>query len=224
MAISRLELMKTALFALSVSLIACGRGESRDRPPTRAVAIDTAGGEVVADAPAAPAAATARWISDANALALVTALNSRQIAAADIELENWHVDTARAFAASMAREHAELQHAIDSTARSLKLVPVTPALAKPWAAAMQAQIDTMRRAGENSLDLTFVRQQIGSHQLMSNYFLQLASAAERPELRGFLESAAAKVSSQAQRASALLPVVVRIDSVRREGRRRGATP
>jgi predicted outer membrane protein len=221
---SRFELTKVALLALSITVIACGHEKPRDQRPTRTVVIDTAGGEVVGNAPASLERVTARWITDANVLALLTALNNRQIAASDMELENWHVDTVRAFAASIAREHAELQHSIDSTAQSLKLTPVSPALAKPWTSAMQAQIDTMRRAGENGLDLAFVRQQVNSQQLMSNYLSQLASVAERPALGGFLEAAAAKASSRAQRASALLPAVARIDSVRRGARRRGTTP
>jgi len=220
----RLELSKLALVALSVSLIvACGRDEPRGRR-SPAVAVDTAGGEVVVgNEPAAPAPRTARWITDANALSLVSAVNTRAIAAADVELENWHVDTARALAASMAREHAELQHSIDSLAARLDVTPVAPALAKQWTSTMQAQIDSIWRAGEAGLDLAFVRQQINSHQRMSDYFTQLAAVSERPELRAFLESAAAKTASQAQRARALEPTVARIDSTRREARRRGTT-
>jgi predicted outer membrane protein len=221
---SRFSSVKAALFALSISTLACGHDDKpRDRP-TRAL-VDTAGGEVVVgNEPVTPAPTVARWITDPNVLALVTALNDRQIAAADIELENWHVDTARAFAASMAREHAELQHSIDSAAASLRLTPIAPALAKRWTSVMQAQIDSMRRAGESGLDLAFVRQQTNSHQLMATYLKQLAAAAERPELGGFLEASSAKVASQAQRAAALQPVVARIDWVRREARRRGTTP
>ena len=89
---------------------------------------------------------------------------------------------------------------------------------------MQSQIDSIWRAGEAGRDLAFVRQQVNSHRLMSDYFTQLASVAERPELRAVLEMAAAKATSQAQRARALEPAVARIDSVRREARRRGATP
>ncbi|MGH7620699.1 MAG: hypothetical protein ACREPM_26095, partial [Gemmatimonadaceae bacterium] len=34
----------------------------------------------------------AAWITDANALAILDAMNARQIAAADVELEGWHTD------------------------------------------------------------------------------------------------------------------------------------
>jgi len=221
---SRFESTKLALVAISVSVIvACRHDEPRERRST-AVVVDTAGGEVVGNEPATPPAPTARWITDANAVSLASALNGRAIAAADVELENWHVDTARAFAASMAREHAELQHSIDSLAGRLNVSPVSPALAKQWMSSMQAQIDSIWRAGDAGLDLAFVRQQINSHQRMSDYFTQLAAVSERPELRAFLESAAAKSASQAQRASALLPTVARIDSIRRDARRRGTPP
>lgn len=221
---SRFELTKLALVAFSVSsIMGCGRDQPRERRST-AVVVDTAAGEVVVSNETAAPPRTARWITDANALSLAAAVNARAIAAADVELENWHVDTARAFAASMAREHAELQHSVDSLAGRLNLTPVSPALAKQWTSAMQAQIDTIWRAGEAGLDLAFVRQQINSHQRMSDYFTQLAAVSERPELRAFLESAAAKSASQAQRAAALQPMVARIDSIRREARRRGTPP
>ena len=221
---SRFELSKVALAIFSISsLVACGHDDRRERRSS--VVVDTAGGEVaVGNTPATPARTSARWITDANVLSLASAVNARAIAAADVELENWHVDTARAFAASMAREHADLQHSIDSLAARLNLTPVSPALAKSWTSALQAQIDTIWRAGEGGRDLAFVRQQANSHQLMADYFTQLAAVAERPELQVLLESAAAKTTSQAQRATALQATVARIDSVRREARRRGDTP
>jgi predicted outer membrane protein len=212
---------KATAVVLSISVFACGHDDAKRPTPTREA---IAGGEVVAEPASKPAVNSARWISDANTLSLLSALNARAIAAADVELENWHVDTARAFAASMAREHAELQHSIDSLAGRLNLTPVTPALAKDWTSVLQAQIDTVRRAGDAGIDLAFVRQQANSHRLMSDYITQLAAVAERPELRALLETAAAKTTSQAQRASALQPTVARIDSVRRAARRRGTTP
>jgi len=221
----RFQLTKPALVAFGIlSMVACGNDNSRDRRLQHMV-VDTAGGEVVvSNESAMPAKSSARWITDANVLSLLSAVNARAIAAADVELENWHVDTARAFAASMAREHADLQHSIDSLTAQLKVIPVSPALEKQWTSALQAQIDTIWRAGEAGRDLAFVRQQVNSHQLMSNYFAQLAAVAERPELQALLKSAAAKTTSQAQRAGALQPVVARIDSVRREARRRGEAP
>jgi predicted outer membrane protein len=185
--------------------------------------------EAVAGGDVAPGSAThapttaVRWITDANAVAVVSALNAREIASADVELENWHVDTARAFAASMAREHAEFQHSVDSIAQRLNLTPVTPALAKQWTSAMQAQIDTVQRAG-SGLDLAFIRQQATSHQLMADYLSELAAVAERPAWQAFLEAAAANATSQAARARAVQATVAAIDSTRRSAARsRGAT-
>ena len=222
---SRFELTNVALIVFSISsIVACGRGNPRERQSNRIV-VGTAGGEVVVgNESATPVRPSARWITDANVLSLASAVNARAIAAADVELENWHVDTARAFAASMAREHADLQHSIDSLSARLNLTPVTPALAKQWTSVLQAQIDTIWRAGDGGRDLAFVRQQVSSHQRMADYFTQLAAVAERPELQALLESAAAKTRSQAERATAVQPIVARIDSVRREARRRGETP
>lgn len=206
---------RAVLFVMSLSLIACGRDKPRDHETT-------AGGDVVMEVASPPTVSSVRWITDANALSLLSTINSRAIAAADFELENWHVDTARAFAASMAREHADLQHSIDSLTSHLSLTPVSPALATVWTSAMQAKIDTVRRAGEAGVDLAFVKQQASSHQLISEYLAQLALVAERPEMQAFLESASTKAASQAARARVLLPTVARIDSTRREARKRGA--
>jgi predicted outer membrane protein len=167
-------------------------------------------GEVVSDSTNAPA--RERWITDANVLSLLSAMNARQIAAADVELEGWHVDAVRAFAASVAREHAELQHAADSLAERLRIAPVSPALAKPWLSAMQAQIDSMRTWRPSALDRGFVRQQVAGHELMADYIQQLAAAAERPELKAFLATAGARVESQLVRARSLQKTLAVVDS------------
>ena len=142
-------------------------------------------------------------------------MNARQIAAADIELENWHNEAARAFAASMAREHAELQHSADSLAARLGITPVAPALTKPWMSAMQAQIDSLRRVRASSFDSAFVHQQVASHQLMLDYLQQLASASQHPDLQSMLSAAAKRVASQLDRARSLdTTLVARRDTTR----------
>lgn len=218
---SRYQSTSAALAVLSFFLVACGHDAANDRSRSHEA---TSAGDVVMEVPSTPAATTARWITDANTVSLLNTLNSRAIAAADFELENWHIDTARAFAASMAREHADLQHSIDSLTTRLGVTPVSPALGQKWSSTMQAQIDTMRRTGEAGVDLAFVKQQVASHQLMSEYLSQLATVAERPELQAFLQSATTKAASQAARARALQPTVARIDSLRRDARKRGEMP
>jgi predicted outer membrane protein len=171
-------------------------------------------GDVINDSSSTPR--KERWVTDNNVLALLSAMNSRQSAAADIELESWHLDAVRAFAASMAREDAELQHSIDSLASRLGLTPVAPALAKPWLSVMQAQIDSMRHSRASTLDRAFVQQQIASHQVMSDYIGQLAAVAERPDVRSFLATAAARVSSQLDRARALQTTLIAVDTAARQ--------
>src|SRR5437016_1180595 len=93
--------------ALLVSVaVACGRDEPRRTQATRTTVRDASGrttgdtnesaGEVVSDSISKPI--KERWITDANILSLLSAMNARQIAAADVELETWHSDTVRAFA------------------------------------------------------------------------------------------------------------------------------
>ena len=201
---------RSPFFALAFSLgaAACGGEKAVARQPRTVVVQDTsvaradsAAGDVVGSWPDAPV--RERWITDANVLSLFGAMNARQISAADIELEDWHNDAARAFAASIAREHADLQHSADSLAARWRITPIAPALAKPWMAVMQAQIDSMRRARATTLDRAFVHQQVVSHELMLDYVQQLASASQNPNLQALLNSAAMRVASQLNRARAL---------------------
>jgi predicted outer membrane protein len=223
--------------ALVAILTACGR-EPAERHSAGTVAlrdstretIDTveSGGEVTSDSVNAPV--KERWITDANALSLLAAMNARQIAGADVELEAWHNDAVRAFAASVAREHAELQHSADSLTERMGITPLAPALAKPWLAPIQAQIDSARRAREGTIDRAFVRAQVSSDQLIADYLQQLAAAAERPELRTLLNTARTRVASQLARALALQTVLAKADSAaadslaRRAARQRKLAP
>jgi len=144
-----------------------------------------------------------RWLTDANLLALLGVMNARQIAAADVELESWHVDSVRAFAASIAREHAELQHSVDSLAERIHLAPIAPALAQTVSSTMQSQIDTVRRTYGRALDRVFIREQVASHQLMADYLAEAAAVAERPEVQSLISSAKGRVSAQLTHARAL---------------------
>ena len=189
------------------------RDSTAPTTPRDTAARDTveSAGEVASYSIATPIVAE-RWITDANVVSLLNIMNGRQVAAADIELSTWHSDTIRAFAASMAREHAELQHGIDSIALRLNLTPVSPALARSWTTTMQAQIDTMRQSRGDALDRAYVHHQVVSHQLMGENIKQLAGAAERPELRSFLEGVAVRVASQLQRARSLQTTLAAVDS------------
>lgn len=167
------------------------------------------GGEVVGDS--ASARPTVRWISDANALALLGLMNARQLSAADLELGSWHSDTVRAFAASMARMHADLQHSIDSVVDLIHVTPVAPALAEPLGAQMQAQVDSLRGLGMG-LDRAYVREQVASHELMSENVRELAGVVERSEVGGLLASVAARVDSALARAKLVDAMLTTADS------------
>lgn len=181
-------------------------------------------GETVADAAPPPE----KWLSDANVFSLFGVLNGRTIAAADVELEGWHSETVRSFAAMIAREHAELQHSADSLSERVHIAPLAPALSGSLAAQMRAQVDTMTqlRPAGMSLDRAFVLEQIGSHRFMIEYTERLAAVAERPEIQGFLSSATTRLSTHLGRARALQATfavadsVAAVDSARRAGRRR----
>jgi predicted outer membrane protein len=171
-----------------------------------------AGGRLAADTATRDSSVQPRWMNDANVLSLVSVMNQRQVAAADIELSAWRSDTVRALAASLVHEHSELQHSVDSAASALRVAPVASALNAVVNAAFQAQIDSMAGARGGALDRAFVRQQLASHKLMADYLAQLQEVASRPELRGWLESARAKVGAQIMRLQAQQTAFVVADS------------
>ena len=154
-----------------------------------------------------------RWLSEANLLSLLGVMNSRQIAAADVELEGWHVDSVRAFAAGVAREHAELQHSADSLSERLHLMPVAPALAQPVSATLQARTDTVRRAEGRALDRVFMRQQVASYQFMTDYLGQLGAVAENPDVQALLSTARDGAATQLNHARTLQARLAVSDSV-----------
>src|SRR4051812_43130979 len=174
-----------------------------------------AAGTVVGDSlgPRADSSVTVRWLSDANVLALVGTINSRQIAAANVLLGAWHSDTVRALATSLVHEHSDLQHSADSLAAMLHIQPAAPALTEQVNAAFQAQIDSMLGNRGMAFDRAYVRQQVASHQLMADYLTQLSGAAELPEVRAWIESANGRVGAQITRIRAQQRALVVGDSI-----------
>ena len=215
--------LTTAVGILTAAGVACS-GPKPERRATAAPAApavpsaaaatkgDTleAAGEVVGDS--ASASPAVRWLSDGNVLSLLGLMNARQMSAADRELSSWHSDTVRAFAVSMARAHADLQHSIDSLVDQIHVAPVAPALADPLGAQMQAQIDSLHGLGMG-LDRAYVREQVASHELMSENVHQLAGIVERPELGALVAGVAARVDSALARARAVEGILAAADSM-----------
>ena len=205
------------VLACTIVFAGCADGTSA-RPAQRGAAVSDsaaphrttteAGGDVARDS-TMPAV---RWLDDANAVALVDAMNGRQLAAADAELSSWHVDTIRAFAAEMAREHAALQRSLDSATSALRIAPVAPALAALVRARMQAPIDSMWRHDGQAFDRAYLAQTVASHQLMALYLTRLAAIAQNTGLQQVLSAASDSVKSQLRRATALRSTFAAADS------------
>jgi predicted outer membrane protein len=212
---NRIRMLLAAAILLTAALGACAdddsslaRSDAGSRPTVARPKISEAGGDVASDS--APPAV--RWLDDANAVALFDVMNGRQLAAADAELSTWHVDTVRAFAAEMAREHSALQRSIDSAAAALALTPVTPALAALVRARMQAQIDSIYEHAGRGFDRAYLDQAVASHQLMHEYLLRLSAVAANPGLQDVLQAASDSVKSQLARAKALRAAFAAADS------------
>ena len=198
-----------------VLFIACSNepdGATRAPAARAAAAPSRATAEVGGDVTRDSARPIVRWINDANVLAIAAAMNNKQLAAADAELSTWHVDTVRAFAAAMAREHSAMLRTIDSSANALQIAPVTPALGTLVQIRMQWQIDSIYMHGGRAFDRAFLDQQIASHRLMHEYLVRLAAVAERPALRQVLTTVADSVGSQMARAVELRTMFAKQDS------------
>ncbi|MGH7617202.1 MAG: DUF4142 domain-containing protein, partial [Gemmatimonadaceae bacterium] len=150
-------------------------------------------------------------------------------------------DSVRAFAAVVAREHAELQHSIDSVATHLHLGPVMSALGQRIDSGFRARVDSLRAIGGAPLERAFAHEQVVSEQAIADYTDQLAGAVTAPELEALTESVgnqaraavsqartfeAAMIIADSTKAAAKADSVARADSLReaREARRRRARP
>lgn len=212
-----------AAFAAVAAIAAC----SKKSPPKESAAATAAArqprtteaaGEVAKDS-AAPRD-NIKWLNDANVIAMLTTMNQRQVAAADAELSTWHVDTVRAFATSMYREHTALQHSIDSLVEVVKIAPVLPALGTTIRGQMQAQIDSIYLHGGRGFDRAYVMQAIAGHQLMAQYLTQLSAIAETPAVSTLIGSMTTIVQSQIARANAMRAMFAAADSVTADSLRR----
>jgi predicted outer membrane protein len=155
------------------------------------------------------------WITDGNALALLRVMNTRQISAADVELEAWHTDTVRAFAASVARDHAELQHSVDSLVERTRVAPVVSALVQRVDTAFRLRVDSLRAIEGRPLELAFARQQVVAESAFATVADQLTGAATAPEVRGMMQSAAARARAESDRARSLLATLMLADSIKK---------
>lgn len=158
-------------------------------------------------------AVTVHWLTDGNILSLVGVIDARQTALADAELQAWRSDTVRAFAASVARSHAELQHSVDSLAARMHLVTAAPAIQDDLVASLQAHVDTVAMNRGPQLDRVFVQQSVATHQLLTDYLSQMTAVAEAPEVQAILGSAQERVATQLTRAKQIQAMFAAADSI-----------
>jgi len=176
--------------------------------------VSEAGGRLAADSSThSDSVVTVRWLNEPNVFALISAMNEKQIAAANAELSAWRSDTVRAIATGLLREHTELQHATDSVAASLRITPMASALNDSVLAGFQAQVDSINGNRGGALDRMYIRQAINGHRLMANYLDQLDELATSPAVHAWIESASARVGSQLTRLTGQQQAFAVADSV-----------
>ena len=112
----------------------------------------------------------------------------------------------------------------------LQIAPVAPALTDSVRAAFQVHIDSMTSHVGYALDRAYLEQQVSTHALMTDYLTQLATVAQAPELRAWLESVKKQLAGQvtlvqAQQTALAVADSVRADSIARraEARKRRMT-
>ena len=209
--------------AVAAGIAACTREKPAPKQPaasTQQPKTAEAAGEVARDS--ASPRDNIKWLNDANVVAMLTTMNQRQVAAADAELSTWHVDTVRAFAAAMYREHTALQHSIDSLVEAVHIVPVLPALGATIRTQMQAQIDTIYQHGGRGFDRAYVMQAVAGHQLMAQYLGQLSAVADAPAVSTLVGSLTTAVQSQIARANAMRSLFAVADSIAADSAQRAA--
>lgn len=229
--VSRTERIRRSIALVSIAIAvlcaACDRGNT-DRPPparapTRAQSAarapgDTSeeGGEIVESGDSSTAGDTTKpmekWLSDANVLAMLGLMNTRQLSASDIEIQSWHSELVRDFATATLHAHAALQRGVDSLVDRIHVAPVAPALEQPLGVQMQAQIDSLFGHGAK-LDRAYVSEQVSSNQLMAETLKGLAGVAERPEVQSAVAAMASVVAANLAHATALEAQLAQTDSV-----------
>lgn len=200
-----------------VALGACAPEErepaSQAHAPAAAESSKTveAGGDV---ADSAPVNVNQAWITDGNAVALLSVLNSRQIDAANVELDAWHTDTVKTFAVAVAHDHAQLQRTTDSLAEHLHLAPVRSALVVRVDSVYHARVDSLRGLRGSQMERAFVQQQVATEQEIAAYADELTGATQAPEVRSLMQAAATGARARVNRARAVAATLAIADSMK----------
>jgi putative membrane protein len=200
-----------AVWSVAAALAACEQQDQQQRT-SRGDTVE-AGGEVVADSTMKnPDAA---WITDGNVLAMLSVFNTRQIGAANVELDSWHTDTIRQFAATVAREHIALQRSADSLAQRIKVAPVMSALSVQIDSAFRLRVDSLRGLGGSPLERAFAHEQVVAESAIADYANQLTGAAQAPEVRALAESVANDARTHLTRARTFETTLLVADSIKK---------
>lgn len=198
------------LTAVLATFVALANGGA---PPTEAAGVIAMGDSAHADSMQHDSTVTVHWLSDANILSLLGAIEARQTALADAELQAWHSDTVRAFATMVAHNAADVQHTADSLATKVRLVAIAPALQDTMLAQLQPHIDTVAMNRGPQMDRVFLQQTVAMQQLLSDDLAQMSGVASLPEVQAVLGSAQDRAASEIARVKQIQGMFVVADSI-----------
>jgi hypothetical protein len=81
--------------------------------------------------------------------------------------------------------------------------------------AFRLRVDSLRAIEGRPLELAFARQQVVAESAFATVADQLTGAATAPEVRGMMQSAAARARAESDRARSLLATLMLADSIKK---------
>jgi len=192
--------------------IACGKD---DTPAANAPARpDSASGEV---AQYALMKNSIGWLTDSNIVALATQLNADAQGMSRLESQAWTKEPLRMLAASIMRDHARMQFAIDSVASARRLPSQMPAVAPEMKAPYDSM--TMSQAGlpMSDREAQYLEMVAREHQRAVVDFSALAGNATDPDLKALLATKAVLMEQTHLAQTRMIgEAIAKADSARRD--------
>jgi putative membrane protein len=189
------ELRYTAIAAASVALATLGSCKPRPSSETASGAA-----EVTRTDTAAPAAAPAGGLTDANIVALLDEANAADSAAGAYALTKATSPEVKVFAKLMMGEHHALRAQGQQLAHRLNLTPEPPAN-DPLKPAAEGEMTALKAAPKGpQFDRTYIEQEIGIHKAVLDVAEKGHDAAQNEDLKKLIEQAKPVIQKHLDRA------------------------
>lgn len=188
----------TSLAALCATALlgACSKGDATADSARMA-------DSMMATTPAAPAAAPAPALTDANIVALLDAANMADSAAGAIAAGKGTSAEVKSFARDMMRDHHALRKAGRDLATKLNVTPAPPAGDNSEAAATAFRDSLNAMAAGPAWDKMYMNHEVTYHEAVLATAQAGLAAAQNAELKALIEKAAPNVQAHLERARSI---------------------